>query len=587
MPNDAAGFFLLGRIHQLSNRHTTAIAYYSSALQLDPMLWGAYEELCALGADHEAQQYLASGGGGGGGVPARPGPSHAAAGADAAAGPPSPTSFQLVATPAAAPPQQHGSAVSPSASTAATSGGLAGMFGWMDSGRQRGGGGGPPATGGSYDGDITPSTAFYATPSPGGHASAAPPPAPRGGGGAGPRPAWPATTSPAPLLVTTGGGLGLPSGPPGPQRKFMDEGKLRKVSGKLFADPASVLKTLRWQGDACGGDASGGGSLADMAALPGLPRGQRSAEGQAQALPLLQALGEGYRLLCMYRWVRSTAGGRKAASARWLAGKLAARRRVAPPHRLRLPARRLPLPNLSLLHLAPRRCQEAIAAFGRLPPHHYQTGWVLCCVGRACFEMVDYPEAAKAFSWARQVRESTGAGGSQVAAVARCATGPLLWASPHAAASPCPPCSPHPPSCPPGGPVPPQGAGGVQHGAVALQARDGAGTAGADGVQPGPPLALRLVHAGQLPLPAEGGTVVRGCGAWVGEGRGGNGLQARRTPPCPDLTARPALPRHPSNHRSTRRRCATSSARCSWTPRFRTPTRWRVTSTLPTRTLKR
>lgn len=42
-------------------------------------------------------------------------------------------------------------------------------------------------------------------------------------------------------------------------------------------------------------------------------------------------------------------------------------------------------------------------AFSRLTPHHYQTGWVLCCVGRAFFEMVDYPEAAKAFNWARQV----------------------------------------------------------------------------------------------------------------------------------------------------------------------------------------
>lgn len=50
-----------------------------------------------------------------------------------------------------------------------------------------------------------------------------------------------------------------------------------------------------------------------------------------------------------------------------------------------------------------RRCQEAVDAFGRLPAHHYQTGWVLCCVGRALFEMVDYPEAAKAFSWMRQV----------------------------------------------------------------------------------------------------------------------------------------------------------------------------------------
>lgn len=174
----------------------------------------------------------------------------------------------------------------------------------------------------------TPSPGSYVTPSPGGRPSAPPPPAPKaaGAGGAAARPAWPATTSPAPLPVTTGGGLiGLPStsGPGGPQRKFMDEGKLRKVSGKLFAEPASVLKQLRWQGGSSGEGSSsgaassraagsggsggehdggaGGGTLAGMTALPGVPRGHRSQEGQQQALPLLYALGAGYRLLCMYR----------------------------------------------------------------------------------------------------------------------------------------------------------------------------------------------------------------------------------------------------------------------------------------------
>lgn len=140
--------------------------------------------------------------------------------------------------------------------------------------------------------------------------------------------------------------------PGGPQRKFMDEGKLRKVSGKLFSEPASVLKQLRWAGGGGGGgggEAQEGGMLAGLMALPGVPRGQRSQEGQQQALWLLHALGAGYHLLCMYR------------------------------------------------------CQEAIDAFSRLPSQHYQSGWVLCCVGRAFFEMVDYPEAAKAFSWARQV----------------------------------------------------------------------------------------------------------------------------------------------------------------------------------------
>ena len=46
--------------------------------------------------------------------------------------------------------------------------------------------------------------------------------------------------------------------------------------------------------------------------------------------------------------------------------------------------------------------QEAVAAFERLPAEQYGTGWVLCCVGRAHYEMVDYPAAARAFEWARQ-----------------------------------------------------------------------------------------------------------------------------------------------------------------------------------------
>ncbi len=43
----------------------------------------------------------------------------------------------------------------------------------------------------------------------------------------------------------------------------------------------------------------------------------------------------------------------------------------------------------------PTRCvlvQEALAAFERLSPGQYATGWVLSCVGRACFEAVDYQQ---------------------------------------------------------------------------------------------------------------------------------------------------------------------------------------------------
>ena len=174
---------------------------------------------------------------------------------------------------------------------------------------------GVDSSGGSSGGG-TPSPGSYLTPSPGGRLSGPPAPVPKGAGpAAAARPAWPATNTPAPLPVTTGGGLALPSTSGAPphqhhqqQRKFVDEGKLRKVSGKLFAEPASVLKQLRWHGGGSGGgngsgETPGGGTLADMATLPGVPRGQRSAEGQQQALPLLQALGEGYRLLSFFKWV--------------------------------------------------------------------------------------------------------------------------------------------------------------------------------------------------------------------------------------------------------------------------------------------
>ena len=57
-------------------------------------------------------------------------------------------------------------------------------------------------------------------------------------------------------------------------------------------------------------------------------------------------------------------------------------------------------------HCQGLRCcclQEAIAAFVRLPISQHQTAWVMCQIGRACFEMVDFSEAAQAFTRARQL----------------------------------------------------------------------------------------------------------------------------------------------------------------------------------------
>uniref|UniRef100_A0A6N2KM46 Uncharacterized protein n=1 Tax=Salix viminalis TaxID=40686 RepID=A0A6N2KM46_SALVM len=70
--------------------------------------------------------------------------------------------------------------------------------------------------------------------------------------------------------------------------------------------------------------------------------------GALEILGLLRTLGEGYRLSCMYR------------------------------------------------------CQDALDVYMKLPHKHYNTGWVLCQVGKAYVELVDYLEADRAFSLARR-----------------------------------------------------------------------------------------------------------------------------------------------------------------------------------------
>lgn len=50
--------------------------------------------------------------------------------------------------------------------------------------------------------------------------------------------------------------------------------------------------------------------------------------------------------------------------------------------------------------------QEALSCFEELPNAQYQTAWVMCQIGRACYEMVDFPGAASAFERARHISPS-------------------------------------------------------------------------------------------------------------------------------------------------------------------------------------
>ncbi|XP_021891927.1 cell division cycle protein 27 homolog B isoform X2 [Carica papaya] len=54
VPNGAAGHYLLGLIYRCNDRREKAVEYFRKALSIDPLFWAAYEELCILGAAEEA-----------------------------------------------------------------------------------------------------------------------------------------------------------------------------------------------------------------------------------------------------------------------------------------------------------------------------------------------------------------------------------------------------------------------------------------------------------------------------------------------------------------------------------------------------
>jgi anaphase-promoting complex subunit 3 len=54
-------------------------------------------------------------------------------------------------------------------------------------------------------------------------------------------------------------------------------------------------------------------------------------------------------------------------------------------------------------HLCQYRCKEAFDTFALVSPEHYNTGWVLCQVARAQFEMAEYRRSEQLFLQAREL----------------------------------------------------------------------------------------------------------------------------------------------------------------------------------------
>jgi anaphase-promoting complex subunit 3 len=115
-----------------------------------------------------------------------------------------------------------------------------------------------------------------------------------------------------------------------------------QISNKLFSDPATALKIAKAVRDS-GKQPDRDNETQDTGSI----HAGKTNQGRNACISLLQMLGQGYRLLCLYK------------------------------------------------------CPEAIQAFSQLPVPQYSTGWVLQCVGQAYFEMVDYHSSEKIFQQLR------------------------------------------------------------------------------------------------------------------------------------------------------------------------------------------
>ncbi|XP_050219100.1 cell division cycle protein 27 homolog B [Mercurialis annua] len=387
VPNGAAGHYLLGLIYRYTDRRKNAIFHFKQALSIDPLLWAAFEELCILGAAEEVtaffgeaaavciqKQYI----------------NHASASQNMHI---SGEDHNLLC------PRNSGSEdISPRQ--------LKHMQG--NNLRDIPGAATQPPNGGP------PNLPFYNTPSPMASqlSGVAPPPLCR------PQPNVPNPTS---LCADSSARSTVNSTIQAPRRKFVDEGKLRKISGRLFSDSGPRRSTRlaaevgnNSNASATLGTGNGisnsskylGGSKLSSVAL----RSVTMRKGQSWAN---ENYDEGIRNETFDESRANVAATNSSSSpsgdARSLDSEGASIRIggvVTSASRILTGASEI-LGLLRILGEGYRlsclyRCQDALNTYMKLPQKHYNTGWVLSQVGKAHFELVDYLEADRAFTLSRQ-----------------------------------------------------------------------------------------------------------------------------------------------------------------------------------------
>ncbi|KAG9133840.1 hypothetical protein Leryth_023152 [Lithospermum erythrorhizon] len=391
VPNGAAGHYLLGLVYRYTDRLKSAIHHFNQALSLDPLLWVAYEELCILGAAEEAstvfgdtallcaqrqhlQHKLAS------------------------------QSLQTVGEECNVVSSRNfiSEDVSPGHSKYVHGNNVRDISGHTHGVSVSGGPGIHLFNGGH-------SNIIYSTPSPAATqwSSIAPPPVGKNIQKNGLNlSVVSADSSPRSTVNST---------MQAPRKKLVDEGKLRKISGRLFSD-SGPRRSTRLAGDTVGN----ANSNSSMTSGNGTSHPSKYLVGSKLSSMALRSvtlrkgsysnenLDEGIRndvcdearlnvstslpspnARCFEQEAPTTSGSdAQISSSKLIAGAeeiLTLLKNLGEGYRL------------SCLY----RCKEALDLYIKLPLKHYNTAWVLSQVGKAHFELVDYLEAERAFSLAR------------------------------------------------------------------------------------------------------------------------------------------------------------------------------------------
>ncbi|CAL5186105.1 unnamed protein product [Lathyrus oleraceus] len=391
VPNGAPGHYLLGQVYRYTDRRKNAINHFKQALSMDPLMWAAYEELCILGAAEEAtvvfgeaasfciqKQYINCA-----------------------------TSQNLLDE------NCNVSAIGQSVSEDVSPRKLRHAQGLKDIAVNPHGSSIIGGTAGQLTSSSSSNMSFYNTPSPMATqlSAVAPPPLCRNG-------------MPNGLNLNTLNSDNSKStvNPiiQAPRRKFVGEGKLRKISGRLFSDSgprrssrlsneASVSSNANAtvvSGNVTSNSYKGGSKPAPVTfRTMTIRKGQSWANENIDGGIHNDVLDVGRLNIASTTSCSSAAIEAKSyeqdATSLQVSGQVTSDSKFITGTMEILTLLRVLGEGYRLACLY--KCQEALDTYLKLPQRHYNTGWVLSQVGKAHYELVDNLEADRVFSLARQI----------------------------------------------------------------------------------------------------------------------------------------------------------------------------------------